>query len=38
MELTYALRDHPRVVSLPVVSSTMPDTLVSTAVVELNAP
>lgn len=38
VELTYALRDHPRVVSLPVVSSTMPDTLVSTAVVELNAP
>lgn len=38
VKLTYALKSHPRVVSLPVVSATMPDTLVSTAVVELNEP
>ncbi|MCU1497555.1 MAG: hypothetical protein JWM47_1508 [Acidimicrobiales bacterium] len=38
VRLTYELREHPRVASVPGVSATLPETLVSTAVVELNGP
>ncbi|MCU1355187.1 MAG: TadE family protein [Acidimicrobiales bacterium] len=36
VELTYDLRGHPRVPSVPGVSSTLPDTLVSRAVVQVD--
>lgn len=37
VRLTYALREHPRVTSVPGVDAALPATLVSTAVVELNS-
>lgn len=37
VDLTYDLRGHPRVPSIPGVSSTLPDTLVSRAVVQVNS-
>ena len=36
VELTYALRTHPRVPSIGAISSTLPETLVSRAVVQIN--
>ncbi|CAN5694469.1 pilus assembly protein [soil metagenome] len=36
VRLTYDLKNHPRVSSLPAISETLPATLVSTAVVEVN--
>jgi len=34
--LTYDLRGHPRVSSIPAITQTLPDTMTSTAVVEVN--